>query len=279
MRLTRRGLIVATATTGLLAGCGEQSPTRTSGRSRRFTYGEDRSTQYADLRLPTDTHPLATVVLLHGGYWLPQYAADLMEPMAERLTGLGLATWNVEYRRTGAGGGYPDTLLDVASAIDRLSEDDLPASITENVVLLGHSAGGHLAVWAASRTTRTPGGAPRVVPRSAISLSGILDLTVAAGDPRSTELVSAFIGGLPADRPEQYALADPALLLPAACRVWAAHADNDGVVPLEQSTGYVAKATAAGGNAVHVPLSGDHSSIIDPRSAAFPRIRELIAAR
>ena len=103
---------------------------------------------------------MATVVLLHGGYWLPQYGLDLMEPLADRFTELGFATWNVEYRRVGAGGGFPATLTDVAAAVDRLAGPGCRQGSPSRSSCVGHSAGGHLAAWAASRTDSDTGWCP-----------------------------------------------------------------------------------------------------------------------
>ncbi len=281
MNLSRRGVLTGTGLVALLTGCGTASETAatpagtaSAAGSRRFRYGDDES-QYADLRMPSGS-PLATVVLLHGGYWLPQYPAAQMVPLATRLTALGCATWNVEYRRTGAGGGFPTTLSDVAAGIDLLGGPEVPDGLDQNVVLLGHSAGGHLAVWAASRRDSTPGGLSAVPVAGAISLSGVLDLTRAALDPRSAAPVQAFMGARPDEEPERYAQADPALLVPAACPVWAVHAEDDAVVPVEQSSGYVTTATAAGGRATFVTVPGDHSSVIDPGAASFPDVRRLV---
>ncbi|MGZ8744489.1 MAG: alpha/beta hydrolase family protein [Nocardioides sp.] len=285
VRLTRRGVLAASAVSGLLVGCGElpnQSTPRTAPSphpaaegSRRIHYGEDHGSQFVDLRLPA-RRPRGTVVLLHGGYWYPEHGLELMYSMATALTGLGFATWNVEYRRTGAGGGFPNTLSDVATAVDRLSDEDLPDGLADNVVLLGHSAGGHLAVWAASRDDRTPGGTPKVRARGAISLAGVLDLMRAGGASRSAEPVSAFMGGSPTEAPEDYALADPARLVPAGCPVWAVHAEADGTVPPEQSTSYVALAEAAGATVRRVVVPGDHLAVIDPDAPCFPTIRDLV---
>ncbi len=280
MRLSRRGLLAASALSGLLVGCGE-TPARTAPSpvpapqgSRRITYGED-SSQFAELQLPAEK-PRATVVLLHGGYWYPGYGLEQLNPMSAALTALGFATWNVEYRRTGAGGGFPNTLDDVATAIDRLAGEDVPEGLTDNVVLLGHSAGGHLAVWTASRNERTAGGEPRVRPRGAISLAGVLDLVRAGTAPGSVVPVTEFMGGSPAESPEDYALADPSRLVPAACPVWAVHADRDETVPAEQSTSYVALARAAGAAVQRVVVPGDHLAVIDPEASCFPAIRDLV---
>jgi len=281
VNLSRRGLLSASALSGLLVGCGE-SPTRTAPSprpppeaARRIHYGEDHGSQFADLRLPA-RDPRATVVLLHGGYWYPEYGLEQLYSMAWSLTGLGFATWNVEYRRTRDGGGFPNTFSDVAAAVDRLAGDGLPAGLADNVVLVGHSAGGHLAVWAASRNDRTPGGEPKVRPRGAISLAGILDLVRAGSVSGSSVPVGEFMGGSPTDAPEDYALADPARLVPAGCPVWAVHPERDEVVPGEQSTSYVALAKAAGGTVERVVVPGDHVEVIDPDAPCFATIHRLI---
>ncbi len=210
LTLSRRGLL-ATAAGALAAGCGSEPP-RAAG-SRRVRYGDDHAHQFADLRLP-DGDPVGTLVLLHGGYWRPGYDLGQLDPIAEVMTRAGWATWNVEYRPIGDGGAWPDPMTDVALAVDRLRREHLASG----VVLLGHSAGGQLAVWAASRTARTPGGAPQVRPRGVVSLSGVLDLTRAAGTPGSSVPVDEFAGGGPEQQPEHYALSDPTLLVPAAAR-------------------------------------------------------------
>ena len=232
VNLTRRGLLVASGVSGLLVGCGgppastpsPPTPERSAPEgSTRIRYGEAHGDQFADLRMPP-RDPLATVVLLHGGYWYADFGLEQTYAMATELTDLGFATWNVEYRRTGDGGGFPNTFSDVAAAVDRLAGDGLPAGLADNVVLVGHSAGGHLAVWAASRNDRTPGGEPKVLPRGAISLAGILDLVRSGSAPGSSAPVGEFMGGSPTEVPEDYALADPARLVPAGCPVWAVHA-------------------------------------------------------
>lgn len=276
MNLTRRGLLAATGVSALV-GCGTpaERPTRRRRGTGRVRYGDEHGSQFAELRLPSGA-PRATVVLLHGGYWLAEYGLELMDPMVGRLTELGFATWNVEYRRSGAGGGFPNTLTDVAAGIDRLAGRDLPEGLVDNVVVAGHSAGGHLAAWVASRTPRTPGGAPEVRPRGVISLAGILDLARAATVAGSRPQVTAFMGGAPSAVPERYALADPAQLVPASCPVWAVSAEDDLTVPPEQSARYVARATAAGGVAERVAVPGDHFSVIRPDSEAFPTVEKLI---
>jgi acetyl esterase/lipase len=276
--LTRRGLLSGLfsglAGAALLGGCaaaksGTSSADPRSTGPRRHHYGRDPQ-QYADLRLPSRT-PSATIVLIHGGYWQAGYGADLMTPLARRLQDLGYATWNIEYRRIGTGGGYPHTFEDVALAVDAV-----PADLARQVVLVGHSAGGHLAAWAAERSARTPGGKPRVPLTGVVSLSGLLDLTAAASAPESASPVQQLMGGTPEQQPDRYALADPALLVPASCRVVACQAEDEQVIPTDQASRYLAAARSAGGDASYVALPGNHFSLIDPAAASFSVIRGLL---
>jgi acetyl esterase/lipase len=267
-RLSRRALLGAGAGATLVAGCGGV-PERPPG-VKRIHYG-DHEDQFVDLRRPHGK-AIGTLVLLHGGYWRPGYHLDQLDSIANLMTRAGWATWNVEYRPIGEGGGWPDPMTDVASAIDRLDDEGLAS----DVVLVGHSAGGQLAAWAASRNDRTPGGPPKVRPVGAISLSGVLDLTRAASAPGSSEPVRAFADGSPSQEPSRYAVSDPTLLVPAACPVWAVHAEGDLVVPREQATSYVSHAKAAGGDARAVTVLGDHFTLIDPRATSWPTIRSLV---
>jgi acetyl esterase/lipase len=242
------------------------------------TYGDDPS-QFADLRMPGGDS-VGTVVLLHGGSWLSQYGVDELEPLAEALTSSGHATWNLEYRRVGNGGGVPATLHDVAAGIDRLAGADLPAGIADRVVVVGHSAGGHLAVWAASRTAQTPGGPSRVRLRGAVSLAGVLDLTAASERaPETVEVgdaVLGFLGGTPAEVPDRYAVTDPVRLVPASCPVWVVHADDDDLVPARQGLSYVEAARAAQGEVQRVVVRADHVSVASPDAPSYPTVRHLV---
>jgi len=271
-RLTpsRRGLLLgaAGALGATLAGCGGSgTPPQAPAGSERLRYG-DHPDQVLDLRRPPTASPLGTVVLLHGGYWLPQYALDQLDPMAELLTSQGWVTANLEYRPTGDGGGVPETLEDVAAALDLLAGRDVP----DTVVALGHSAGGQLAAWAAARDADLPGGAPAVALTGAISLSGVLDLTTAASTPGPADPVQGFCGGSPGSAPAAYAAADPARLAPT-CPVVAVHAASDQVVPLAQSEAYVA---AHPDRARLVEVPGDHFSIIDTDAASWPSVERLL---
>ena len=211
-------------------------------------------------------------MLIHGGYWQAGYGAYADDTAGALLPRPGLRAWNVEYRRVGTGGGFPQTFEDVAHAIDAL-----PADLARHVVVVGHSAGGHLAGWAAGRTARTPGGRARVPLAGVISLSGLLDLTAAALAPESGSPVQQLMGGSPEQQRGRYALADPALLVPATCPVTAAQAEDEHVIPTDQASRYVTAARAAGGQASYVALPGDHLALIDPQAPAFPILRRLVA--
>jgi acetyl esterase/lipase len=278
--LSRRTLLGA-AGAGLLVGCGT-TPAPTTGRLR-FRYAHDHFDQYADLRLPARRTPLATVVLVHGGYWQYGFGLDQMLPVATTLHGLGYATWNVEYRRLGDGGGWPATFEDMAHAVDRLGTLDpdrtgVPAGVlTRRVVFLGHSAGGHLVAWAAGRNAHTPGGAPAVKPTGIISLSGLLDLTLGADQGLGGGIIDELLGGTPAQVPDHYRYGDPALLVPTPAPVWAVHADDDQVIPLSQASSYVAAQTTTGGKAAVVQVPGAHLDLIKPDQPAWRTTRALIA--
>ena len=127
-------------------------------RGQGHRYGPHRS-QRADLYLPLGAGPHPVMVMIHGGSWHKRYGRVAMRGLAADLLRRGWAVWNIEYRRLGGdGGGWPPTFDDVADAIDHLPTLDAPLDL-DSVSFLGHSAGGHLALWAAARTS-IPSGAP-----------------------------------------------------------------------------------------------------------------------
>jgi acetyl esterase/lipase len=228
------------------------------------------------------------VVIIHGGFWRARYDLSLGRPLAADLASRGYAAWNLEYRRALAGGGWPGTFEDVAAGIDLLAT--LPASTgpattgpaadTTRVIAVGHSAGGHLAAWAAGRSKLPPGapGAPgqHFVPLAAvISQAGVLALADCARELVGGTAASDLMGGGPADLPDEYRLADPIAAVPVEAPVLCLHSRGDDNVPFSYSERYVAAAQAAGGRARLVELQGDHFTLIDPAS---PDWAEVIAA-
>ena len=140
-----------------------------------------------------------------------------MEPLAADLVGRGYAAWNIEYRRVGQpGGGWPGTLEDVAAAIDKLADVaatgvDLDLS---RVSVVGHSAGGHLALWAAGRGALdpgAPGAEPVVEVAAAVGLAPVTNLRMGAAERVGNGAVLDFLGGSPEEFPERYAVAEPNL--------------------------------------------------------------------
>jgi len=224
-----------------------------------------------------DGAPLGTVVIIHGGFWRARYDLDLGRPLAADLAARGYAAWNLEYRRALAGGGWPGTFEDVAAGIDLLAT--LPVD-TSQVIAVGHSAGGHLATWAAGRSKLPPGspGSPgeSFVPLAGvISQAGVLALADAARERVGETAAPDLMGGGPDDRPEEYRLADPIAAVPVEAPVLCLHSRGDDTVPFSYSERYVAAARAAGGRAGLVELSGDHFTLVDP---AAPDWAAVIAA-
>lgn len=253
---------------------------------QRLEYGR-RHGQHGDLWVPNGPPPAApgvwpVVVLLHGGFWRALYTKSLMTPLAAAVMDRGWAAWNLEYRRVGTipGGGWPATFEDVVHGLDHLATvaDTYRLDLTR-VVAVGHSAGGHLALWAAGRGILAAG-APRAGPQGAtppaVGLSGAVGLAPVADLVEAHRMglgggaVSRLMGGPPERHPKQYAVADPAQLLPLGVPQVLVHGDADGAVPPAMSRHYVERAAAAGDDATLVELAGvGHMELIDPASAAW----------
>lgn len=221
----------------------------------RLTYGDDPS-QVAELYRPAGPSR-GVVVVIHGGFWRARYDCSLGRPLAASLVAEGWTALNLEYRRAGNGGGYPQTFDDVAAGIDLLVDVD-----TSRVVTLGHSAGGHLAVWAARRPN------PRVPVTAAISQAGVLDLRGAVEQRLGDGAVELFLGPYDA---EVYARVDPLSQVPLDVPVVCVHAPDDDTVPIVQSQTYVDAARGAGAAAELVTVDGGHFAVIDPASEAWRR--------
>ncbi|MCW2830580.1 MAG: alpha/beta hydrolase, partial [Aeromicrobium sp.] len=207
------------------------------------------------------------------GFWLSQYDLSLGRPLATELVDAGWTACNVEYRSIGNGGGWPETFDDIAAAIDLLADvDDLD---TSKVITLGHSAGGHLAVWAAGRTklTGSPWGDPVVPVTAAISQAGVLDLRAAIRLDLGRGAVERFMGGTVDERYEQ---ADPMALIPLPVPVRCVHGTSDTAVPRSQSVDYVDRASQAGADAELITVDGDHFAVIDPSTTAWAQTMEAL---
>lgn len=247
-------------------------------------YGAARS-QCAELHLPAGAGPHPVVVLVHGGAWQKRYSKIVMRALARDLRARGWATWNIEYRRIGNGGGWPATFADVAAAIDHLRSVPAPLDLAR-VSVVGHSAGGHLALWAASRehlAADAPGapaaGAKPLTFRAAVALAGVCDLAGAHRAWRGGP-VQKLMGGSPEQVPHRYAAADPMALLPPSTRVLLVHGLADRAVGIKLSRRYEAAARAAGADVELIEVegpAGDHRAHVDPRSGAWASVVRWLA--
>lgn len=244
---------------------------------QRYTYGSDPS-QFAELYLPAGQARDGVVVIIHGGLWRSRYTLDLGAPLAEDLSARGFACWNLEYRRVGNGGGWPQTFEDVAAGIDLLAAAAKEHGLnTSTTTALGHSAGGHLAVWAAGRSSLpgdAPGGGVPAVPiTGVVSQSGMLNLQRAHEEKLGKGAVRDFLGEPDGDK---YRLADPMTVLPLTVPVLALHGEKDTNLPLSQSQSYVEAAQAAGARAELEQIPGDHFAMITPGTDAWVRVTAAV---
>ena len=247
----------------------------------QFSYG-DQDQQFAELWRPGGDPPWSAVVMIHGGSWSQDVDRTIMNDVARNLAGEGHAVWNIEYRRLGQrGGGWPGTLEDVAAAIDDLAAraDDVPVDL-ERVILLGHSAGGHLALWGAARSgipAGGPGADPQITPRAVVALAPVTDLARCAEEGLVDGTCAQLLGGSPTEVPNRYANASPQQRLPLGVPQRLFHGALDTVVPVDYSRSYVDAASAAGDDATLVePADANHFTPIEPGTDLWRQIRQTV---
>jgi acetyl esterase/lipase len=260
-----------------------------------------RHEQFADLRLPVWSAEAESssgsvaewrpewpvVIFLHGGFWRAAYDRTHTGPLAEALAAAGFAVCTPEYRRTGQpDGGWPGTFDDVAAAVDALPELVAAAAAATGgrvdlgrVVLAGHSAGGHLALWAASRGVLPGGGrwaaagAAGVSAAGVVSLAGVCDLAACFRLGLGGGAAGALMGGGPEHYPDRYRDGDPMGLLPTGMRSRLVHGAADDLVPAEMSIGYAERGRGAGDDVSCEVLAGvGHFEVIDPLSGAWAAV-------
>jgi acetyl esterase/lipase len=221
----------------------------------------------ADLRLPAGPGPFPVVVVLHGGFWQAEFTRTIMSAAAVAITQEGWATWNVEYRRIGAGGGIPETLDDVAAAVRALETVDAPIQ-RDAPVTLGHSAGGQLALCLAGIGSIA----------AAVALAAVCDLAAAARSGLGDGAAVQLAGGTPDEVSNIYALADPIARLPVGVPQILVHGERDDRVPIDQSRAYAARARASGDPCELVALPGvGHFELIDPRASEWSAVMAALA--
>jgi acetyl esterase/lipase len=253
---------------------------------RRLAYGEDTN-QFAELRLPGGNGPHPVLVLIHGGCWKADYATlrDLA-PMGDALKAGGIATWNIEYRRLGQpGGGWPGSYVDVGRAIDHLREIAATHRLDlARVAVLGHSAGGHLAMWAGTRRRLSP--TSELYVRNPLPLRGVMNLagTIDMGEniahlesECNDAVVTKMLGGSPEALPERYRQVSATASIPLGVPQILIWGEHEPFVPLSLARQHVDAATKAGDHArlVVIPLIG-HFESASPQSSAWPSVLENI---
>lgn len=240
---------------------------------KRVAYGSDPN-QFLDLRLPATKEKalFPLVINIHGGFWRAKYDLAHAAHLCAALTHKGLATANVEYRRVGnEGGAWPGTFTDIRSAYQFLRQNARTYSVDANrVVVMGHSAGGQLALCLAAHE-------PSVT--RVASLAGVVDLQRAYELHLSNDAVVEFLRGKPSEVPDHYREADPMQLSISQARQWLIHGLQDDTVPFAFSRDYVsAKQKHRSKEDVHLlEIAGaGHLDLIDPRSAAWKQVERTV---
>lgn len=227
-----------------------------------------------DVRLPQGTPRATPVAVVHGGFWRAAYDRGHTGPLAAELAAQGCAVAQLEYRRTGQpGGGWPTTFTDVLAGLRALpSVPEFAGAYAAGrpPVVVGHSAGGHLALWAAGLPAGT-----RPAMTGVVALAPVADVFEAFRRDLDDGAVAALLGGAPEEVPDRYAYAQPAQC--PAVPVSVVHGDRDEQVPVALSREWVATARAFGCSVRYRELSRiEHFALIDPMSAAWPAVAEAV---
>ncbi len=218
----------------------------------RYAYGA-HPLQFAELSLPATAAPHPVVALLHGGCYQERYDLRPLSALVAELVGRGYAVWNIEYRRHGCGGGFPHMFLDAAAALDFLRQIAAEHELDlERVISVGHSAGGHLALWLAGRK-RIP--ADNVLFRAepspiqaVLALAPLTDIASAWRRGACGEALLDVMGGSPVDAPANYRAGSPAQMLPMGARQLLLVGEHDSDI-LHEAQEYTQAAAALGDQA------------------------------
>jgi acetyl esterase/lipase len=250
----------------------------------RIAYGSAPQ-QFGELWVPRGQGPHPVAVVVHGGCWVKEYGEDHVRPLCAAIADMGVAAWCLEYRRVGdEGGGWPGTFEDVGRGADHLRQ--IAAAhrlLLGRAIAVGHSAGGHLALWLAARP-RLPENDPRrgkdpLPLRGVVGLAAIPDLVRAAGARVCDTAVEDLLGGSPQAQAARYAAASPFALLPLGVRQELVHGRADRIVPVALSEDYAAAARAKGDAATFWPVEGaGHFDVIAPGTSAWLAVEKAIRA-
>jgi acetyl esterase/lipase len=222
-------------------------------------YG-DHDDQVIELRRGSTPGVQPLAIVLHGGFWRVGYTLRNTTALAVALAETGWSSANVEYRRLGPGAYRP--MLDDVAAARRSLQGFHP------VVAVGHSAGGHLALWL---------GAEGLVD-ACVALGGVCDLAEAAQAGLGERAVQELLGGSQDEVPEAYVVADPGARLPLGVPQVLVHGTDDDRVPLQHARAYAARAWAAGDDCRVAEVAAGHFEPIDPRSRIWPEVLAAMEA-
>lgn len=235
----------------------------------RVSYGDDLY-QFIEVRLPRTKGAHSALLNIHGGYWRAQHDLAHAGHLCEALRAAGVATFNIEYRRVGNdGGGWPGTFADIRSAFQFVQKEHLRFHLDlDRLVVMGHSAGGQLALCLAAHETSL---------RRVISLAGVLDLKKGFALHLGNDAVAEYLGGTPDRVPQNFWEADPMVLKIPQARQWLLHGSEDDTVPLEFSREYVLQKRKAGEWVELLEISrAGHFEPIDPASEAFKQVTSTV---
>lgn len=241
-----------------------------------IAYGE-HALQIGELRLPEGDGPFPVITVIHGGCWLAAYDRGYMRPLAAALTEAGFATWLIAYRRIGdEGGGWPNTFLDVAKGFDHVRElaKEHPLDL-ERVASLGHSAGGHLALWLAQRAVLPQGGElykeQALIPDLSVGLAAIADtIGYASGAGTCNEQTPKLFGGMPDEQAVRYQQGSPYAAVPLPGHQLLVHGEQDPIVPVSQSQDFALNSLGEGGTADLITVNrAGHFDVVLPEGASW----------
>lgn len=235
--------------------------------------------QFADLYLPAGPGPHPVIVLIHGGCWRDRFDLAPLGPFAAALRDAGYAVYSLEYRRLDASGGWPMTFVDVGLGADALRTVAPHYNLDPTqVVAMGHSAGGHLALWLAARpglpANSSVAAADPLRLRAVVGLAALGDLATAAAQELCGGAVPELVGG----RAERYAEASPAARLPLGTPHIHLVGSADPIVPAPYVAAFT-EAAAAAGDTVALTTIADagHFELTTPGSRAWPEVLAALA--
>lgn len=242
-----------------------------------IAYGDQRP-QFGHLRRAEGTPLRPAVMLIHGGFWRNRYSLDHLEHLSAALSAQEMVIWNIEYRRVGdVGGGWPGTFHDAVAAAEMLFRRAGEWGVDpDRILVMGHSAGGHLASWLGCMANVPETSQVRADPlpwRGVVTLAGVLDLVEAWVQHLSDHAVVDLLGGAPPEQPSRYRNGSPQALVPSPIPHTLLHARQDKLVPVGISERWHKANLEAGGHSrLEVVQRANHFSLIDPRSSAWPRV-------